>query len=151
MILSTARLVLRSFRADDVDAFATFAHAEEYRRYLGDDHPDPATFVASNVGLDGAWVIELDERIVGSIFLGEELAFLLDPRVHGQGIATEAARAVITDGFDRRGYAEIVARADPANARSLRAMARLGFVGEGCGTHRLRRSSWSTGAEPPSA
>src|SRR5437867_1116015 len=45
--------------ADDVDAFERFARSDAYLRYLGDGHPDPATFVANNVGADGAWVIEL--------------------------------------------------------------------------------------------
>ena len=85
-------------------------------------------------------MIELDGRVVGSIFLGEELAVLLDPAVHGQGIATEAARVVLADGFDRRGYSEVVARADAGNAASLRALARLGFVPGGDGVYRLRRS-----------
>ena len=88
MLLRTQRLRLRPFRPDDLAAFESFAQAEEYRRFLGEDHPDPATFVANNVGVDGAWVIELDERVVGSIFLGEEIACLLDPSVHGMGIAT---------------------------------------------------------------
>lgn len=107
-----------------------------------DDHPYPAEFVTNNVGADGAWVIELGERVVGSIFLGEELACLLDPSAHGMGIAGEAARVVITDGFERRGYEEIVARAEPDNIASLRGMARLGFIAREDGTYRLHRSDW---------
>ncbi len=137
--------MLRPFRTDDVSAIARFARSAAYRRYLGDGHPDPSTFVASNVGTEGAWVIELDERVVGSIFLGDELACLLDPAVHRMGIAIEAARAVIADGFGRRGYDEVVARADPDNVASLRAMARLGFTACDDGTYRLRRSDWDAG------
>lgn len=142
MRLRTRRLILRPFRADDVAAIEYFSSADAYRQYLGDGHPSPSTFVENNVDKDGAWVIELDDRVVGSIFLGDELAFLLDPAVHGMGIATEAARAVIKDGFDRRGYDEIVARAHPDNIASLRAMARLGFLAGGDGSYRLRRTDW---------
>ncbi|MGH8976704.1 MAG: GNAT family N-acetyltransferase [Acidimicrobiia bacterium] len=141
MHLRTERLNLRPFRPDDVAAFERFTQAEEYRRYLG-DHPDPAAFVNNNVGADGAWVIELDQRVVGSVFLGTEIACLLDPSVHRMGIATEAAAAVIEDGFMRRGYDEIVARADVRNLASLRAMARLGFVACEDETYRLHRSVW---------
>jgi RimJ/RimL family protein N-acetyltransferase len=141
VVLRTQRLTLRPFRHDDVAAFEAFARDEAYRRYLH-DHPDPPELVANNVGIDGAWVIELDGRVVGSIFLGDELACLLDPSVHGLGIATEAARAVIADGFERRGFAQITARADPDNIASLRGMARLGFVPSDDGTHRLDRSDW---------
>jgi len=140
--LRTARLWLRPFRADDVEAFAGFAHAPEYVRYLGDGHPAPAYFVANNLGVDGAWVIELDGRVVGSVFLGDELAFLLDPAVHGQGIATEAARAVIADGFGRRGYSEIVAHAAAGNVASIRALARLGFATTPDGAFRLGREEF---------
>jgi RimJ/RimL family protein N-acetyltransferase len=139
--LRTERLNLRPFRSDDVAAFENFARSEEYRRYLG-DHPDPATFVANNVGADGAWVIEFGERVVGSVFLGDEVACLLDPSVYRMGIATEATAAVIEDGFIRRGYDEIVARADVRNVASLRAMARLGFVARDDQTYRLYRSVW---------
>ena len=138
MILRTSRLTLRPFGAGDVARFEGFAREDAYRRFLG-DHPDPDEFVANNLGIDGAWVIELEGRVVGSIFLGEELACLLDPAVHGRGIAIEAATAVIDDAFDRRGYDEVVARSDPANLASLRAMARLGFQPATNGTYRLRR------------
>jgi ribosomal-protein-alanine N-acetyltransferase len=143
VILRTPRLVLRPFREDDVAAFAAFADAPAYRRHLDATHPGPADFVANNLDVDGAWVIELGDRLVGSVFLGDELACLLDPAVHGQGVATEAARAVIADGFGRRRCSEIVARADPANTASLRAMKRLGFVDAGDGSHRLSRAAWA--------
>jgi aminoglycoside 6'-N-acetyltransferase len=143
MLLETSRLRLRPFEPDDVAAFERFARTEAYRRHLGEDHPYPPEFVRNNLGIDGAWVIELGERVVGSIFLGEEMACLLDPSVHGMGIAGEAGRAVITDGFERRGYEEIVARADPDNLASVRAMARTGFVPREDGTYRLQRSLWT--------
>ena len=143
MILRTDRLVLRPFREEDVDAFARFTHAEPYRRHLDADHPGPEELVANNLGVDGAWVIELEGRVVGSIFLGEELACLLDPDVHAQGIGTEAARVVVRDGFERRGCGEIVARARAANTASVRALARLGFVAAGDGLHRLDRGTWT--------
>jgi RimJ/RimL family protein N-acetyltransferase len=115
---------------------------DAYLRFLGPGHPAPREFVANNVGLDGSWVIELDGVVVGSVFLGDELAYLLDPAVHGRGIATEAARAVVRDGFERRGYREIVARADPANVASVRLLSRLGFRADGDGTFRLTRTDW---------
>ena len=58
MILRTERLVLRPFRNNDVDAFASFDRTEGYRRHLDANHPDPAEFVANNLETDGAWVIE---------------------------------------------------------------------------------------------
>jgi ribosomal-protein-alanine N-acetyltransferase len=140
--LISGRLRLRPFRDADVSEFMRFALDPAYLRYLGDRHPEPARFVANNVGIDGAWVIELDELVVGSIFVGEELACLLDPAVHGQGIAGEAARMVVDDAFTRRGYSEIVANADPDNVASVRALASLGFVPAGDDEYRLTRTAW---------
>jgi RimJ/RimL family protein N-acetyltransferase len=144
VLLETRRLRLRPFQPDDVAAFESFARSDPYRRFLGDGHPDPAQLVTNNLGVDGSWVIELGDRVVGSIFLGEELACLLDPAVHAMGIGVEAAQAVIADGFERRGYEEIVARADPDNVASLRAMARVGFVPCEDGTYRLQSSDRPT-------
>jgi RimJ/RimL family protein N-acetyltransferase len=142
MDLRTARLCLRPFRLDDVAAFEKFARTQAYLQFLGEGHPEPPEFVANNLGNDGAWVIELDNQVVGSIFLGDELACLLDPAVHGRGFATEAARAVIADGFQRRGFDEVMARADPGNTASLRGLERLGFRASGDDTYRLNRAAW---------
>jgi aminoglycoside 6'-N-acetyltransferase len=139
--LRTDRLALRPFRPEDVEEFERFARDDAYLRYLGEGHPEPTAFVARNLGRDGAWVIELDGVVVGSVFLDEELAYLIDPHVHRRGIAAEAARAVIGDGFGRRGYTEIVARADPQNVASVRVLTRLGFVAGDDGTYLLARSS----------
>jgi RimJ/RimL family protein N-acetyltransferase len=63
----------------------------------------------------------------------------------------EAARAVIADGFERRGYEQIVARTDPGNMASLGAIARLAFVAQDDGTYRLSRAQWRPQEEGPGA
>lgn len=151
VLLRTRRLTLRPFRTEDIAVIETFAQTDAYLRFLGEGHPDPTSFVTNNLGKDGAWVIELDNRLVGSIFLDDELACLLDPAVHGQGIASKAARLVISDGFARRGYREVVARAHPDNVASVRAMARLGFHANDDGTYSLDRSDWHAGKHRPSS
>jgi len=45
----------------------------------------------------------------------------------GRGLATEAARAVLHDGFERAGLDRIVAVAQPANGASRRVMEKLGM------------------------
>jgi RimJ/RimL family protein N-acetyltransferase len=45
----------------------------------------------------------------------------------GRGLATEAARAALRDGFERVGLRRIVAIAQPANRASLRVMEKLGM------------------------
>jgi RimJ/RimL family protein N-acetyltransferase len=57
-----------------------------------------------------------------------EIGWRLAPAYWGRGYATEAARAVLDDGFGRLGLAEIVAFTVPANRRSWRVMERLGMT-----------------------
>lgn len=45
----------------------------------------------------------------------------------GRGLATEAARAALRDGFDRAALSRIVAIAQPANTASIRIMQKLGM------------------------
>jgi RimJ/RimL family protein N-acetyltransferase len=54
----------------------------------------------------------------------------------------EASVAVIGDGFERRGYTEVVAHADPSNIASLRGLTRLGFSQTADGSYRLDRAEW---------
>ncbi len=45
----------------------------------------------------------------------------------GRGLATEAARAALRDGFERAGLRRIVAIAQPANTASINVMRKLGM------------------------
>jgi RimJ/RimL family protein N-acetyltransferase len=49
----------------------------------------------------------------------------------GRGLATEAARVALSDGFARAGLGRIVAIAQPANTASIRIMLKLGMRHEG--------------------
>jgi RimJ/RimL family protein N-acetyltransferase len=150
--LRTRRLLLRRFREDDLEAFASFADDEAYRRFLGSGHPSAAQLVANNVAVDWerepSWAILLDGRVVGSIFLGVhmddatgELACLLAPDVWGQGIAVEAGRAVTDYAFGVLKLDKVWARAEANNAASRRAMEKGGMRQEGLlRSHRTDRS-----------
>lgn len=54
----------------------------------------------------------------------------------GRGLATEAARAVLRDGFERVGRERIVAIAQPANTASIGIMRKLGMGFERVGASR---------------
>ncbi len=57
-----------------------------------------------------------------------EAAWRLAPAHHNRGYATEAARAIIADGFDRLDFREIVAYTVPHNLPSRRVMEKLGMT-----------------------
>jgi len=93
----------------------------------------------------GYWVVETleDQRFVGEVGFADyrretkphlgnrpEAGWVLSPGSHGQGFATEAARA-IHDWSDRNlGVTETVCIFDPANAASRRIAEKLGYERE---------------------
>ena len=56
-----------------------------------------------------------------------EIGWLFLPFAWGQGFATEAARALRDEGFERLGLARVVARYQPANTASARIMEKIGM------------------------
>jgi RimJ/RimL family protein N-acetyltransferase len=87
----------------------------------------------------GRFAVDRDGVIVGFVGLTRtdfdagftpavEIAWRLSFDHWGRGYATEAARAVIRDGFDRLGLDEIVAVTTLGNVRSRHVMDRLGMV-----------------------
>src|SRR5436190_12993681 len=136
-ILATERFILRQFRRDDAADVNSFADDPDYRRYLGEDHPSAAEFLANNVDADWSrepsWAIELDGRVVGGVFLGidaanrrAELACLVAPAHWREGLALEACRVIVGHAF-AIGLTRVWARADTENRASIAAMERLGM------------------------
>jgi len=56
-----------------------------------------------------------------------EIGWWLARACWGKGLATEAARAALRDGFERAGLSRIVSIAQPAHAASVRIMQKLGM------------------------
>ena len=56
-----------------------------------------------------------------------EVGYIFHPDAHGQGYASEAARALLAFGFEVMGLHRIYARCDARNAASERVMQRLGM------------------------
>jgi RimJ/RimL family protein N-acetyltransferase len=57
-----------------------------------------------------------------------EIGWRTAARYWGNGYVTEAAKALLADGFTRRGLEEIISFAVPANRRSIAVMQRIGMV-----------------------
>ena len=148
--LRSARLVLRPIEPPDRTALHRLWTDPDVRRYLWDDlvidlatvdeviGRSAASFAAEGFGLfalrepDGAELL----GVTGIYRLqpgGEpELIYSLARACWGRGLASEASRAVISDAFERLGFARVLARTDPPNLASLEVMRRLGmqYVGE---------------------
>jgi len=147
-MIETERLILRHWAAADLEPYADIMVEPEVGRWLGGPftreqaHERVARFKASlaATGL-GRLAIERkrDGRMIGHCGLaptaadqpmpqGLEMGWALAPDAWGEGYATEAARAVIDDGFVRHNPAEILAFTGTTNLRSQGVMQRLGMV-----------------------
>lgn len=157
--LRTARLLLRPFRATDVDDALAYRDDREFARWL--PHiPQPFTradaeaFVATN--LTEPWetmptfAVVLDGRVIGTVNLeidpGTRTAMLgyAIARAHwGHGLTVEAAKAVIDWAFEQHDLVELWASTDPPHVQSRRVMEKLGMRFDGGDdrkvVYRLRR------------
>jgi RimJ/RimL family protein N-acetyltransferase len=147
--VETERLLLRRWRADDLDALAAvFAKPEVWRYPFGRGFTteETASFLERKVEEwdERGWsqwaaVVKDGGPLVGYIglnppaFLPEvmptvEVGWRLDPDYWGQGLATEGGAAALDHGFTALGLPEIVSIYEPDNAASGRVMQRLGMV-----------------------
>jgi RimJ/RimL family protein N-acetyltransferase len=150
--LRTPRLLLREWRDDDYEPFAAMSADPEVMRYYYRAFADRA---AMDAWIDrmrrhnaehgfAYWAVELpgEAGLIGAIGMTRVLspAYPFAPAVEigwrlaraywGKGYATEAACAVLDDGFARLGLDEIVAFTLPVNRRSRQVMERLGMSRE---------------------
>lgn len=146
--LITPRLVLRPWRAEDLEPFARLNSDERATRYLLHrlTHAQSDALVArieahfEREGF-GLWAVEVPgvAPFVGAVGLlvpsftaaftpCVEVGWRLAPDYWGRGFASEAARAALNFGFDTAGLDEIVSFTVPANERSRAAMQRLGMM-----------------------
>lgn len=148
-ILSTERLVLRPISPLDVDALHAFWTDPAVRKYLWDNEVISRTTVVEIVRDSeicfrelgaGLFAIELHDHpgeLIGFCGLRHmsdsddiELLYGILPRYWGEGLVTEAARAVLRHGFEACGLPRILGATDTPNQRSVRVMQRLGMVFE---------------------
>lgn len=71
-----------------------------------------------------------------------EIGYTFDPQFQGQGLATEAVRALLDYAFKYKGVHRIYGITDPRNLPSIRLMTRLGMRQEA----HFRKSLWFKGA-----
>ncbi|MEV4343137.1 GNAT family N-acetyltransferase [Actinoplanes sp. NPDC049596] len=144
--LRTDRLLLRQWRDDDLDAWASINADPAVREFF----PTVLTREESLASLShfrdelgqrgwGWWAVEAPgEGLIGMAGLdpvdeevplqGIEAGWRLARKTWGRGYATEAARAVLTYGFTQLHLPEMLAIAAVGNVRSHAVMRRLGMT-----------------------
>ena len=144
--LRTPRLRLRAWRAADLPLFADLNADPIVTEYLG----GPLTRAQSDALAEriaaqfvlgfGLWAVEVRDGASFAGFVGLsrpqfqahftpciEVGWRLAREYWGHGYASEAARAAISDGFERVGLREIVSFTAVENMRSRAVMERLGM------------------------
>jgi len=150
-----ARVVLRPFRLDDVQAVLSYASDPEVTRYLEwDAYDDPATaagFIRTTLSAGGTWIARAitlrdggtviggaDLRIVSPRDKRAEMGYGLARAHWGHGYATEAGQLLVRFGFEQLGLVRIQALCAVENERSARTLERIGMRQEG----RLAQYRW---------
>ena len=148
MELKTERLLLRRWRPSDREPFARLnADPVVMQYFVGTLSREDSDELVDQIEKHfeehafGLWAIEVPgvAPFVGFVGLSVpsfeahfmpavEVGWRLDRPYWGRGYATEAARASLTDGFDRVGLTEIVSFTTPINLPSIAVMERLGMT-----------------------
>jgi RimJ/RimL family protein N-acetyltransferase len=146
--LRTDRLILRGWKPQDRDPFASMCADSRVMKYfpspLARDESDALvdrieeTFALRGFGL---WAVEIPEAAPFAGFIGlavpsfeahftacVEIGWRLAPEFWNRGYATEGAKAALAFGWDVLQLPEVVAMAVPANRPSLRVMEKLGMT-----------------------
>jgi RimJ/RimL family protein N-acetyltransferase len=140
--LTTERLLLRGFRAEDFEAYAALNGDPVVMRYIDAVQDRAAAFRSFCAAIGhwtargyGPWAIEEREtgRFVGRAGLlrwedwpALEVGYTLHPSVWGKGYATEAARRALRYAHEIVNARGVISLIQPGNAASIRVAERLG-------------------------
>lgn len=148
----TARLLLRPFKARDLDDVHAYRSIPAVNRYLYSDpytEDETAENLARWIGQDAieedgqsmalAIVLPEEDKVIGEVDLKllssrhrqAETGYILHPAYQGRGYATEAAGETLRIGFEEQGLHRIQAECDARNEPSRRVMERLKMRREG--------------------
>jgi len=159
--LETDRLILREMTLDDVEFY--FHHFNNEKVIEGSCFPGPKSLEAAkeelerycikpfkeNRGIRWGIIRKGRKELIGTCGYYDwnktarraEIGYDLDPAYWGQGIMTEALRAVLKHGFEKMELNRIQAIIDSKNTRSMKLVHRLDFKKEGV----LRQNSYFNG------
>jgi [ribosomal protein S5]-alanine N-acetyltransferase len=158
--LPGGRVHLRDFTLADVDDAATIVGDDRVTVWLSFESRDrdatermlteamaaartePRTEYYLAVALPDADRVVGFARLAFSGVKAAKLGYAINADHWGHGYATDAARTLVTYGFDRLGLHRITAAVGPDNEPSMAVLERLGFTREG----RLRDHVWTNGA-----
>src|SRR4051812_39977284 len=144
--LTTPRLLLRAYKADDLPLYAALNADPEVAQYLGgpisrEESDDIADWAQALHSAEGIGLLAIERRADGA-FLGMcglhhlyewfpddiEIGWRLAREHWGHGYATEAAEAWLTYAFTELDLPRVISVTDAPNTRSIAVMQRLGMT-----------------------
>lgn len=143
-VIETERLILRSFRDDDLAQYAALIGDPIVSRFLGDGRPvthmeawRQIAMIIGHWALRGFGLWAVEERATGALvgriglhepagWPGFELAYTLGRNWWGMGYAQEAGRASLLHARQVMGRDEIISIIRPDNAGSIKVATALG-------------------------
>lgn len=166
MTIETARLTLRAFSDEDLDALFEIQGNQEAMRHTHatSSREDCVRWHRAYAALDSThgfapWtaVLRAEARVIGWGGLnvdpfapgwGIEVTYYFHPMHWGQGYATELVLAALQQAFGTLGLAAVGAFVRPANLASVRVLEKCGFTLQGYETrlerdrYEIQRSAW---------
>jgi len=146
--IETARLRYRMPRPHDLDAMLVIVGDPDVMKYLGVKPGTTLTREEAKTTLErmikfwtehgfGRWAVtsKKDDKLIGLCgfrLLDDtpELFYVFAKSTWGEGLATEAARAILRYGFEELGFEKIVAAVRPANIASINVITKIGMMYE---------------------
>jgi len=146
--IETERLHLRPFALSDIDAVLAYHALPEVVRYMYwqprnraevqnvlRDRLSMTKLMVESDRLNLAVVLKDSDTLIGEVVLMYrsaehqqcELGFAFNPQYHGQGYASEAARAMLKIGFEGYAMHRIYGQLDARNTPSAHVLSRIGM------------------------
>ncbi|MCZ4282539.1 GNAT family N-acetyltransferase [Kiloniella laminariae] len=142
--LETDRLRIRRYREDDLELSRAMSQAPELRKwtvsgiYSDREHSEYVACCCAENPRDFIIEDRFSTVVVGEMTFHPwyvertwEIGWLILPDYQGRGYATEAAKALVKNGFINMNLHRIVAKAHPENLGSWRIMEKIGMRREG--------------------
>jgi ribosomal-protein-alanine N-acetyltransferase len=140
----TGRLAFREWNDDDLGRFHAICSEPQVMQFVGDGQVwatdrtlqfiQSATEMLREHGFcQWPLIHKADGKLIGycgvvNTDTNPEIGWRLAPEYWGQGLATEAAKAVLTHGIKTLGFQRVIATVQTANVASIRVIEKLGMT-----------------------
>lgn len=141
MYIETERLIIRYFKEEDAQDLYDYLSKEDVVRFEPYDtftYEQAVDEAKRRAGDKNFYAVALKSgKVIGNLYFAEgdfetwEIGYVFNSEYWGQGYATEAAKALLTEVFANWKVRRVIAMCNPENTSSWKLMERLGLKREG--------------------